>query len=64
MIRKVACFLLLLVNYTVAISQVEQVEFGKNRIQYHDDFDQWLFYEAKTLSPTGMGKLEITVYQR
>ncbi len=27
--------------------QVSQVEFGKNRIQYHDDFDQWLSYESQ-----------------
>ena len=28
-------------------AQVSQVEFGKNRVQYHQDFEQWLSYESQ-----------------
>jgi Tol biopolymer transport system component len=28
-------------------AQGSQVQFGKNRVQYHNDFDQWLMYESR-----------------
>ena len=30
-----------------SLGQTSQVEFGKNRIQYHQDFEEWLTYESK-----------------
>lgn len=32
---------------TTAVGQVAQVEFGKNRVQHHQDFEQWLSYESQ-----------------
>ena len=29
------------------LGQVAQVEFGKNRVQYHQDFEQWFSYESQ-----------------
>nr|MBX2814405.1 hypothetical protein [Saprospiraceae bacterium] len=40
----------------VAEAQVSRVEFGKNRIQYHDDFDQWLLYESQNFITYWYGK--------
>ncbi len=37
-------------------AQVSEVEFGKNRIQYHDDFDQWLLYESENFITYWYGK--------
>ncbi len=37
-------------------AQVSEVEYGKNRIQYHDDFDQWLFYESENFITYWYGK--------
>ena len=37
-------------------SQVNQEEFGKNRVQYHDDFDQWLIYETDLFTVNWYGK--------
>ena len=31
---------------TTALAQTSQVEFGKNRVQYHKDFDSWEKYES------------------
>ena len=39
-----------------SISQVSEVEFGKNRIQYHDDFEQWLYYESQNFITYWYGK--------
>jgi hypothetical protein len=30
----------------VALAQTSQVEFGKNRVQYHRDYDEWMQYES------------------
>lgn len=40
----------------VSIAQVSRVEFGKNRIQYHDDFDQWILYESQNFITYWYGK--------
>ena len=37
------CFLL---SSSSLLSQGTQVEFGKNRVQYHRDFDEWSQYES------------------
>ena len=47
--------LFLLISFG-AIAQVAEVEFGKNRIQYHDDFDQWLYYESENFITYWYGK--------
>lgn len=38
--------LVLLVFATAICSQTAQVEFGKNRVQYHNDFEDWRQYES------------------
>lgn len=40
----------------VAGAQTNQVQFGKNRVQYHDDFDQWLYYETDLFTVNWYGK--------
>lgn len=37
-------------------AQVSMVEFGKNRIQHHRDFDQWLSYESQNFVTYWYGK--------
>jgi hypothetical protein len=37
-------------------AQVSDVQFGKNRIQYHDDFDQWLYYDSPLITVYWYGK--------
>ena len=37
---------LLLLTGTVLTAQTSQVTFGKNRVQYHDDFQDWSQYES------------------
>ncbi len=37
-------------------AQVAQVEYGKNRVQYHRDFDQWLSYETQNFVTYWYGK--------
>ncbi|MDH3650935.1 MAG: hypothetical protein OEQ53_14710 [Saprospiraceae bacterium] len=37
-------------------AQVSEVEYGKNRIQFHDDFDQWLLYESQNFITYWYGK--------
>lgn len=39
-------FLILLLFGHPLLSQGTQVEFGKNRVQYHRDFDEWSQYES------------------
>ena len=40
----------------VVFSQSVQTEFGKNRIQYHDDFDTWNMYETENFVTYWYGK--------
>jgi len=37
-------------------AQTSTVEFGKNRVQHHDDFDQWLQYETPNFITYWYGK--------
>lgn len=41
---------------TLSFAQTNQVEFGKNRVQYHDDFDDWLMYESYNFITYWYGK--------
>lgn len=45
-------------SVSVLHAQVSDVKFGKNRIQYHDDFDQWMFYDSPLLTVYWYGKSE------
>ena len=38
------------------LAQVAQVEYGKNRVQYHDDFEDWELYESKNFVIYWYGK--------
>lgn len=40
-------FALLSLSCQTAYAQVAQVQFGKNRVQYHDFFDEWSQYESE-----------------
>jgi hypothetical protein len=40
----------------VLLGQTIQTEFGKNRIQYHDDFDNWWMYETENFITYWYGK--------
>jgi hypothetical protein len=40
-------FLLLLMGSFSLSAQVSAVEFGKNRVQHHDDFEEWSQYESR-----------------
>ena len=41
---------------SLAFSQSVTTEFGKNRIQFHDDFDQWDMYETENFVTYWYGK--------
>ncbi len=43
-------------------SQITNVEFGKNRIQYHDDFDTWFKYETEHYITHWYGKAKTQAY--
>lgn len=45
---------------TASDAQSEQVTFGKNRVQYHDDFDQWMYYETPFFIVNWYGKSRAT----
>ena len=47
------CFIFFAV---LSFGQTNQVEFGKNRVQYHDDFDEWLMYESYNFITYWYGK--------
>ena len=47
---------LFLITYLTIGGQVSSVEFGKNRVQYHDDFDNWWEYESENFITYWYGK--------
>ncbi|HJW30449.1 MAG TPA: hypothetical protein VJ508_14555, partial [Saprospiraceae bacterium] len=53
-------FFLLLIGFTfpslLVYSQAVTTEFGKNRIQFHDDFDKWDMYETENFITYWYGK--------
>lgn len=48
--------IVILMAPTFLLAQTNQVQFGKNRVQYHDDFDQWLYYETDLFTVNWYGK--------
>ena len=51
-------FLLLLMCFTWTtqmVAQQGQIEFGKNRVQYHRRFDEWMKYESRNFVTTWYG---------
>jgi hypothetical protein len=38
------------------LSQVSQVEYGKNRVQFNDDFDEWIYFESQNFVTYFYGK--------
>ncbi len=55
-IIKYSFFVFFLLVGLLGAAQVSEVEYGKNRIQYHDDFDQWLLYESQNFITYWYGK--------
>lgn len=59
-IKKYSAFLLALIllagSGTVVFSQSINTEFGKNRVQYHDDFSDWWQYESQNFVTYWYGK--------
>lgn len=50
-------YILSLLLFTSTLyGQVSSVRFGKNRVQYHDDFDQWSSYESDNIRTYWYGK--------
>ena len=44
--RKLLYFLLISALSFPLAAQTSQVTFGKNRVQHHRDFDEWMKYES------------------
>ncbi len=55
-LRRIILSLLVLTGIVVAEGQSIRTEFGKNRIQYHDDFDKWWMYETENFIVYWYGK--------
>ena len=53
-------FSIILVSFIVFIgglnSQVTDTQFGKNRVQYHNDFKDWWMYESENFITYWYGK--------
>lgn len=50
-------YISMLFLFTTTLSgQVSSVQFGKNRVQYHNDFDLWSSYESKNIRTYWYGK--------
>lgn len=56
LIAKLIYISLLLLFTFFGYGQVSSVQFGKNRVQYHDDFDQWSSYESENIRTFWYGK--------
>ena len=54
--RNLLIFLVFIIGQQSLFAQGTQVEFGKNRVQYHDDFDEWFFYESQNFITYWYGK--------
>lgn len=48
--------LILTLFQNIAYNQIINTEFGKNRVQYHDDFNTWFQYETKNFITYWYGK--------
>jgi len=53
--RSFVCLCLVCVGF-LAVGQISNVQYGKNRIQYHDDFDKWYLYESDHIITHWYGK--------
>ena len=42
----IACFLLSLLT-TLTAQQAQDIQFGKNRVQFHQDYEEWMMYESR-----------------
>ena len=40
-------FFFLCISSQSAFGQGTQIEFGKNRVQFHQDFEEWVYYESQ-----------------
>lgn len=49
-------FALISITSNFLHAQGTQVDFGKNRVQYHDDFDEWFYYESQNFVTYWYGK--------
>ncbi len=60
MMKQFRCIACLAVVLSVAVlplgAQTMQTTFGKNRVQYHDDFDEWMMYESPNFITYWYGK--------
>ena len=54
--RKISILLFSFLSLGWIAAQNNAVEFGKNRVQHHDDFDQWLQYETANFITYWYGK--------
>ncbi len=52
----IICTLIFILQIIDLQGQAVATEFGKNRIQYHDDFDQWNMYETENFVTYWYGK--------
>lgn len=53
---KILCIFILLLFAFRSEGQVSSVQFGKNRVQYHNDFDQWFAYTSANVRTYWYGK--------
>ena len=49
-------FVLVATPFSKISGQTQRVEFGKNRVQYHDDFEDWFEYESRNFITYFYGK--------
>ncbi len=54
--KNILSIIALLFLTTSLVAQGTQVEFGKNRVQYHDDFNEWLEYDSPNFTTYWYGK--------
>lgn len=54
--RNTIAFLLFISFISFISAQTSQVQFGKNRVQYHDDFEEWSQYESDNFITYWYGK--------
>ena len=56
MSRRILSLILLLFQCTLWSQSGVETEFGKNRVQHHDDFDDWYLYETQNFVTYWYGK--------
>jgi hypothetical protein len=53
---KIGAMILFVVGATNSFAQVSRVEFGKNRVQFHRNFDEWSQYESENFTTYWYGE--------